>query len=185
MRNNATKIYDSITFYISVAFYLCLFIFLTSGYTGNKAIPLRNNNKLFLETVMPESWLFFSKSPIDIIRDLYLIQDNKLVYVDQRPFTPTYYFGINRSNRIIGFEIKNILDELPPGRLSYITGASTDLNLINADTLHYNDLHSANTHLIKGKVVIALRQFRFWPQEKTKAIRHDSVILIPVNILPL
>lgn len=79
----------------------------------DEQLVVSNKLKKQINTIFPEGWGFFTKSPRDQMLDVYRINNDSLEYISMSTHSKRSLFGLSRSPRIIGYESSMMINEIP------------------------------------------------------------------------
>jgi antimicrobial peptide system SdpA family protein len=96
-----------------------------------------------LQYLFPQGWAFFTKSPKEILIDVYEIKDRKLQPVDMMNVSAANLFGFSRMARMKGYELSLVVSPVPAARWK----KNTAPNLLS----HLNDTTMSVTNKYKFK----------------------------------
>jgi len=181
-----TKIWHYTVFWATCFVYVMLFLMICSSRTGNRVLKFRYAK--FVHAMYPSRWGFYTRrTAIEKVYQVYLVQDNKAVLVENRPFIAKLLYGLKRDCKIVACETDIMAKDstvLPEAKkYTVIKPWSADINkYLRADTLHFTNYHSENVRYLKGKVLVTIEGSISWEQARSKRLPPDTMTVIPVNI---
>ncbi len=151
---------DRITFWATTSVYGIVFLFLVVAFSNR--VHSHYLGAKFAGSLYSTKWYLYTKSPIAKEQDLYEFHDGRFRYVDLRPFTSAYAFGMDRRPKVIAQEVIAITHDtaiarhaqhylMMPGDRTEPLAISTD-----ADKMVYTTIARPDVKLLRGKYLIVV-----------------------------
>jgi len=139
---------------ISIVFYTLLLNVHENPITTSYQLENEQYQSLF-----PQGWAFFTRSPKEFQLSLYEISEAKYVLIDLKNAQAKQYFGLNKSNRIVHHKLIQIAREIPN---EHWVPYSERINNINIDSVNEYKLKSHLKELPTGKYLIKTEKPLAW-----------------------
>lgn len=177
---------DRLAFWATLTAYGVVVLFLLLGFINT--LHSRYINRKVAASLYTPKWYLYTKSPLAGEQDLYRVEAGGFAYVDLRPFTATYYYGLSRRPKVLAQEViaiaadtaimrhaKHLRVVLPAGKTDHIA------QYLDANSLEYTIVAKPEIKQLRGKYLIATHP------PVLRSDRHQPVVadVIAVNIVDL
>jgi hypothetical protein len=182
---SATTFKDYVVFWATIAVYLVFVLLVLTAFSPLKIFKGKYARRQVVVTVFQPRFYVYTRRVDEPIYQLYKVQGNTLQVVDQRPFVKNYWFGLNRTNKIIGSEIDNLLNDtatmtqvrkirmvVPYGEA---LGASLGL-----DSIRFTEIRPRNIYYLHGKYLLTKAPPKKWVTSRSKL--PIELEAMPINI---
>ncbi len=136
---------------------------------------LRIVNSLF-----PEGWSFFTRSPREEAADLYKIEGEKIKKVNFCNADPKNFFGLSRKSRRIGMEISLLASDIPNSAWKLVPDLSAE---IVKDIPSSNKQYNGSSVIKQGRYIVSV--FKpipwLWSKHVKKLHRKLKVTVVDVR----
>ena len=116
--------------------------------------------KKILNTLFPEGWSFFTRSPQEEIADLYKIEKSQLHKLTIANGEPRNLFGMSRMSRRIGMELSIIAAGIPDS--SWIEADQLNINLVIKEAYNLKCNNVSVKNLSNDEYLIAVYKKAPW-----------------------
>jgi hypothetical protein len=188
MNEKTNKLGDYSVFWVTCIVYALAFMFVFSARMGTNVLGIKYAKAGYLHHLYPAKWNFYTRrTSLDKIYRLYKVNNNKLIYQDNRPFTSQFLYGLQRDCKVIFCETETIAKDtlLATQGIKYtVTVPETgDINkFIRPDTIRYNNMRPANVYYLKGKYLVTVEEQLTWQQIRKAPHQPKTITVIPINI---
>lgn len=175
---------DRLAFWATLTAYGVVALFLLLGFINT--LHSRYVNRKVAASLYTPKWYLYTKSPLANEQDLYKLENGSFTYVDLRPFTATYYYGLSRLPKVLAQEVITIAADtaivrhakhfqvvLPAGRPDHIE------QYVDANSLEYTLVARPEIKQLRGKYLIATHL----PVMRTNRQQPVVADVIAVNIV--
>jgi hypothetical protein len=175
---------DRLTFWATLATYGVVMLFLLLGFTNT--LHSRYINRKVAASLYTPKWYLYTKSPLANEHDLYKLENGTFTYVDLRPFTAAYSFGLSRRPKVLAQEIIAITADTAimhhaqhyrvslPARVHNISAYLPD-----AGNVVFTPVARRDIKQLRGKYLIAIH-----PPEKRNSMGKPLIAdVVAVNIV--
>ena len=173
---------DRITFWATTSVYGIVVLFLVVAFSNR--VHSHYLDAKFAGSLYSTKWYLYTKSPVAKEQDLYECHDGRFRYVDLRPFTSAYAFGMDRRPKVIAQEVIAITHDTAIARHAHhlmMPGGRTDPLALStdADKMVYTTIARSDIKLLRGKYLIVVHP----PLLRHAAEKPIDADIIAVNII--
>lgn len=175
---------DRVAFWATLTAYAAVVVFLVLGFTNT--LHSRYVNRKVAASLYTPKWYLYTKSPLANEQDLYKLENGSFTYVDLRPFTATYYYGLSRLPKVLAQEVIAIAADTAIGRhakhLQVVLPAAQTGHIeqyLEMNSLEYTIVARPEIKQLRGKYLIVIHP----PALRTNRQQPVVADVIAINIV--
>lgn len=164
-----------ISLFVLSKLFLLVFIFLVLVVSiPESSISFSNfRSQIFLRTIMPEGWAFFTRDPRESDYEYFEIKNGTLRRNNKFPFSiPANFFGLKRTPKLLNSELFMVMNQLDSSVLRQADGCTLkELSLLKP-TFH-NVRNPSKTRLLQDSICVILYKPIPWAWSTTMT-QHEN-----------
>jgi antimicrobial peptide system SdpA family protein len=118
------------SFIVFSTFFL-FFVVVFVSYLPFSPIAFSNKTKSHLQTLLPQGWAFFTRSPKEKTINVYQIKNKSVENINYKSGDIQFLFGAKKNARMQMFEIGTILNQIPDSLWLKNKGAIKNTNILD------------------------------------------------------